>query len=427
MAKADSTFLFRLKQLASQIWITVSAFSLLSVITALCAIALGPLIPEELAFQLGADAVETVLNIVATSMLAVATFSLGIMSSAISGAAQGATPRASSLMLEDRVSQTALATFLGAFVFALVGIIALQVGVYGNGGRIILLGMTVLVIVLIYTSFIRWVNRLRTFGRIPDTLDQIEKAASDSLTRRLEMPFLGCHPLDDVPETALSHPVFAATTGFVQHIDVAELQEVAEKYDLRLYVQRGPGRFASKARPLAYADHALNVEMIEAITRCFTLGAMRTFRQDPQFSMIVLAETASRALSPAVNDPGTAIDVLRRALRVLSAWDAPVSAQPRHDRLWMPPVTAESMLQDLLRPIARDGAAIVEVHHVLQSLLCDLALISPVIWGHAAYAESREALARAEAVMQLDADKQELRAQNARITPVSQMFSATCM
>lgn len=427
MAKADSTFLFRLRQLASQIWITVSAFSLLSVVTALCAIALGPLIPDELAFQLGADAVETVLSIVATSMLTVATFSLGIMANAISGAAEGATPRASALMLEDRVSQTALATFLGAFVFALVGIIALQVGVYGNGGRIILLGMTILVIILIYTAFIRWVNRLRTFGRIPDTLEQIEKAAGEALERRLQYPFLGCHALDGLPEVAQANPVFAAATGFVQHIDVSELQKVAEEYDLRLYVQRGPGRFASKARPLAHADKALNAEMTEAIACCFTLGAMRTFRQDPQFGMIVLAETASRALSPAVNDPGTAIDVLRRALRVLTAWDTPVSAQPQHDRIWMPPVRAADMLQDLLRPIARDGAALVEVHHVLQAVLCDLAEISPAIWGHAAYAQSREALARAEAELKLDADIRELRAQQARIVPVSQIASVTCM
>lgn len=419
MARADSTFLFRFRQLASQIWITVSAFSLLSVLTALCAIALGPLIPEELAFQLGADAVETVLSIVATSMLTVATFSLGIMANAISGAADGATPRASSLMLEDRVSQTALATFLGAFVFALVGIIALQVGVYGNGGRIILLGMTILVIVLIYTAFIRWVNRLRTFGRIPDTLEQIEKAASDALERRLELPFLGCHRLDEVPDTARAHPIFAPTTGFVQHIDVTELQCVAEKHDLRLYIQRGPGRFTSKARPLAYADKPLEAETVEAITCCFTVGAMRTFRQDPQFGMIVLAETASRALSPAVNDPGTAIDVLRRALRVLSAWDEPVTVKPKQDRLWMPPVGADDMLQDLLRPIARDGAALVEVHHVLQSLLRDLTEISPAIWGHAAHVQSKEALARAEAALMLDADKQELRAQQARIASAS--------
>ena len=419
MAHPDSTFLFRLRQLGSQIWITVSAFSVLSVVTALIAIVIGPFIPEELAFQLGADAVETVLSIVATSMLTVATFSLGIMANAIRGAAEGATPRASALLLEDRVSKTALATFLGAFVFALVGIIALQIGVYDNGGRIILLGMTVLVIVMIYVAFIRWVNRLRTFGRIPDTLDQVEKAACDALARRCKLPFLECHALTAVPDAARAYPVFATTAGYVQHIDVSEMQKIAQAHDLRLYINRRPGQFASKARPVLYSDTKLDPELSKAVVCCVTLGAMRTFRQDPQFGLIVMAETASRSLSPAVNDPGTAIDVLRRALRVLSVWDSPIAADPRNDRLWMPPIQAAELLSDLMRPIARDGAALVEVHHVLQSVLYDLSRISPAIWGHAADQESGHALARAEAALVLNADKEELRALHARISPAS--------
>jgi uncharacterized membrane protein len=37
----------------------------------------------------------------------------------------------------------------------------------------------------------------------------------------------------------------------------------------------------------------------------FTLGDMRYFEEDPRFGLITLSEIASRALSPAVNDPGT--------------------------------------------------------------------------------------------------------------------------
>ena len=44
---------------------------------------------------------------------------------------------------------------------------------------------------------------------------------------------------------------------------------------------------------------------------------------DTETVQVVLAEIASRALSPAVNDPGTAIDVLGRLVRVLSRWELP--------------------------------------------------------------------------------------------------------
>jgi uncharacterized membrane protein len=408
-----STFLFRLSQLAGQIWIKVTIYSLLAVATALAAIWLRDVIPAEWEVKLGADAVETVLNIVATSMLTVATFSLGIMANAISGAANGATPRATALLLEDGISQNALATFLGAFSFSLVGIIALQIGVYQDGGRVILLAATVIVIILIYVAFIRWVNLLRSFGRIPDTLTRIEDAARDALQRRLAHPFLECHPLQaNLRDDKDLIPLCAAEIGFVQHIDVAKLQACAIQANVEVQVHRIPGQFATAERPLAYLrprDQQPDPDRMKEMARCFTLGAMRTIKQDPQFGMIMLSETAARALSPAVNDPGTAIDVLRRALRILLCWDFRPEPSVHFDRIWMPGLEPAAFLRDLIRPIARDGASVVEVQHVLQTILRDLARARPEIFAKAAYERSQDALARAEAALTIPADLAELR------------------
>lgn len=414
-----SAVFFRLQGLLSQIWIKVTVYSLAAVVTALAAIWLRAFIPAELEMQLGADAVETVLNILATSMLTVATFSLGIMASAISGAADGATPRATALLLEDGVSQNALATFLGAFSFALVGIIALQVGVYEDGGRIVLLAVTIGVIILIYVAFVRWVNLLRSFGRIPDTLNRIEHAATEALKRRLAHPFLACNPRQDkdLDDRSLI-PLCAAEIGFVQHIDTAALQNCATALDVAVIVDRLPGQFASGTRPLAYVRPEGNPPdraALDKLAGCFTLGAVRTIKQDPQLGMIMLSETAIRALSPAVNDPGTAIDVLRRALRILMCWDQHPTPEIVHDRIWVPGLQPADFLRDLIRPIARDGAAIVELQHVLQSTLLDLAQAHPAIFAAAAQAQSRDALLRAEAALQLDADKEEIRGLAARI------------
>ena len=407
----QSSLIFRLRRMMSQIWAKVTAYSLLSVVTALAAIWLGPFIPSDLAFRIGADAAETILNIVATSMLTVATFSLGIMANAIAGAADSATPRATPILLEDRTSQNVLATFLGAFLFSLVGIIGLKVGVYEDGGRVILFAMTLLVILLIFVAFIRWINALRTFGRIPDTLGRIEQAVDDALERRLAHPYLDCHPLKELPDTAQLLPICAARSGFVQHIDIHELQALAEAHDMRIWINRAPGRYACSVRPLAYLQISeMTEDLAGKLRRCFTLGPMRTFAQDPQFGMIVFAETASRALSPAVNDPGTAIDVLRRAMGILLRWQERADPALLHDRIYMPGLGPGDFLQDLIRPIARDGAGIVEVQHVLLAVLRDLALGQPDVFTAPARVQAREALARAEAALTLDSEKAELRA-----------------
>lgn len=116
-----------------------NAFSMAGVVTALLAVALSPYIPQELPTKIGADAVDKILGIIASSMLTVTTFSLTTMVSAYSAATTNVTPRATKLVIEDSTTQNVLATFVGSFLFSLVGIIALTTGAYGDRGRLILL------------------------------------------------------------------------------------------------------------------------------------------------------------------------------------------------------------------------------------------------------------------------------------------------
>lgn len=109
-----------------KVWVRVALFAVLALVTAASSQWLGRFIPPNLAERLGADSVDQILTILASTMLAVTTFSLSISVSAYASAAGTATPRATSLLQEDSTTQNVLATFLGAFVFSLVGIIALK-------------------------------------------------------------------------------------------------------------------------------------------------------------------------------------------------------------------------------------------------------------------------------------------------------------
>jgi hypothetical protein len=65
-----------------------------------------PYIPARLPTRIGADAVDNILGIIASRMLAVTTFSLDIMVSAYSAATSSVTPRATKLVMEDSTTRT---------------------------------------------------------------------------------------------------------------------------------------------------------------------------------------------------------------------------------------------------------------------------------------------------------------------------------
>lgn len=80
-----------LAQLAKKLWLRATLFSLLGVATALISILLKDSIPFSLSARIGADAVDKILSIIASSMLAVTTFSLSTMVAAYGAASTGVT------------------------------------------------------------------------------------------------------------------------------------------------------------------------------------------------------------------------------------------------------------------------------------------------------------------------------------------------
>ena len=83
-----------LRQLTSQLWLRALAFSGVGIAAALVAYLLRDQLPDHLDAKFGADSVSSILHILANSMLAVTTFSLGIMVSAFASAASiRASPR----------------------------------------------------------------------------------------------------------------------------------------------------------------------------------------------------------------------------------------------------------------------------------------------------------------------------------------------
>ena len=108
-----------------------------------------------------------------------------------------------------------------------------------------------------------------------------------------------------------------ARTAEQEHIDLPELEELAAKAGgtASILVDTQIGRFVLPGAPLCRLTEG-DLDTV-SVRDCFTLGDTRTFDQDVRFGVIVLAEIAQRALSPAVNDPGTAIFILDRITRMI--------------------------------------------------------------------------------------------------------------
>lgn len=393
-----------LAQFSRRLWVRSAAFAGLGVIAAIGGRFVGPWLPSDLLELTGAQSVRGILNILASTMLAVTTFSLSIMVQAYGAAAAAVTPRAVHLLLQDRTSQTVLSTFLGAFLFALVGIIALEGGAYGDPGRVVLFLATIAVTVAVALAILRWIDHLTDFGRVGDTTKRVEEAAAEALRDRLARPSLGGVAGDGV--VPLGHvAVMPVKIGYLRHIDMPHLQELAKALlgdtppqGPVLHLACLPGSYVHTAAPLLWvAPGLVDDDTVTRLRTAFTIGDTRSYDQDPRFGLCVLTEIAERALSPAVNDPGTAIDVLSRVVRVLSLWSQQDIKAPEYPLVAVPPLVVDDLLEDVFPDISRDGAGLFSVQIRLQKALLALAQLSPPTFGSAAAHHSARAMADAKA------------------------------
>lgn len=77
------------------------------------------------------------------------------------------------------------------FLRAIVGIIALSTGVYGDTGRAIHYAGTIVVIGVIVATFLSWIEYIACFGRVADTIDRVERAAREAVQTMGRRPRLG--------------------------------------------------------------------------------------------------------------------------------------------------------------------------------------------------------------------------------------------
>jgi uncharacterized membrane protein len=117
-----------------------------------------------------------------------------------------------------------------------------------------------------------------------------------------------------------------ARRGAIQALDVAGLHRWALSHDRLVVVRHAVGDFVPAHAVLieVFGDGPADAGDEERLRRMVVLGAERTIEQDPAFAIRIMVDIADKALSAAINDPTTAVQVINylgEALRRIGTAD----------------------------------------------------------------------------------------------------------
>jgi uncharacterized membrane protein len=344
---------------------------------------LGALVPEVL-FPSHADpqVAQAILTDIATSIMTVVSIVFAILLMTLTLASTQFSPRILISFVRDRVTQWTLGVFLGTFSYCVAALPAVRsapaifVPVATVTGAMLL--APVCVGWLIY--FIHHISNAISVNHIVDRIRRETEQVIDALMPEPRRPNGVAQRPDQAPETD-ELLLVNRQSGYIRFADIQRLVALARAYRVRVRLQRRVGHFVPEGVPLLRISHAerMSEEGIGALLAAVDLGPTRTMQQDVEFGIVQIVDIALRALSPAVNDPSTAISCVDQLSCILIRWAAR-AAPPNHYyeprdvlRLTVPWIGFDGLLDLAFQQIRHYAAADAAVSLRLMRALGDIA------------------------------------------------------
>ncbi|MDJ0375899.1 DUF2254 domain-containing protein [Cryobacterium sp. PH31-L1] len=316
----------------------------------------------------GPTAAQAVMQTIAGSLVTVTSLTFSLTVVTLQLASSQFSPRLLRTFSRDAFVHNTLALFLATFVFSLTVLRSIRAETSEGDGFVPRIAITVgfgltlaSVIVLVF-----FLDHLATQIRVETMMRDVHDEADQAIER--------IFPRDENPrpaELSGSRPgavlINSAVSGFLLGIDAKAACAAAVETDTLVVIDAMPGDSLISGVPFARAwpadGHALDGQRVTdlsgGLTDSLAKGFERTSTWDAGFGLQQLLDVASRALSPGINDPTTAVHALGHISAVLCTLAARhtgpklyVDEQDR-PRVILNYPTFENLLDQVMRQVIR--------------------------------------------------------------------------
>jgi uncharacterized membrane protein len=325
---------------------------------------------------------QAILSGIATSIMTVVSIVFAILLMTLTLASTQFSPRILVSFVRDHTTQWTLGLFLGTFSYCIAALPAARslpepfVPVATIAGAMLLALLCVGWLVF----FINHISQSISVNHIVDRIARETELIIDELMPRLRGPL-------DLPEVVPTFPVedevaiLNNRSGYIRFVDLDYLLALAKAHHVRIRLQRRVGHFIPENVPLMRVtrEDRITPELKAQLLAAFDIGPARTLQQDAEFGVIQIVDIALRAISPAVNDPSTAISCIDQLSRILIRWSGRVPPSsyfydpPHVLRLVVPWIDFNGLLDTAFEQIRHYAASDIAVSLRLLRAFGDLA------------------------------------------------------
>ena len=336
-------------------------------------------------FGAGPDGAREVLSAITSSMITFTGLVFSITIVVLTLTSGQFSPRVLRTFLRDRVTQYSLGIYVATFTYSVLVLRTVRAG--EDDAFVPALSTTVALLLLLVSigMFITYIHHISTTIQVSSIIASIAAETRRTIEREApagEEPDSGVatnggtSPTEDVPAGAT--PLRATGHGVLTTVDAAALVELACEADVVLVTSVAVGDFVPEGAPLVHVVGDVGRLDTDEVLGAFHLAKDRSMQMDVAFGFRQLVDIGEKALSPGINDPTTAVQVLDSVhdlLRRVATRRLPGGEhrdQAGRLRLRRPARGFAELLDVALEEIAAYGEDSIQVRRRLRALLLDL-------------------------------------------------------
>jgi uncharacterized membrane protein len=261
-----------------------------------------------------ADAARQILTAVAAAVITVVTlvFSITIVTLTLASTQFG--PRMLRNFIRDRITQLTLGSFVATFVYAILALVSISPGSHGDFVPHLSITVILALVVVDVVILVVFIDHIAKSIQLPQVIASIAGDLSEAIeAERSSGTVSSAKAGPSLSEMSVrldedSGVVRAPGSGYLQYVSMSTLIDIASTSHAVIRLLHRPGHFVVEGEPLAHVWPAAAAHGVaRALGGAHATGPHRTLTQDLSFAVDQLVEIAVRALSPAVNDPFTAL------------------------------------------------------------------------------------------------------------------------
>lgn len=320
---------------------------------------------------------ETARVILATlvgSILSLTVFSFTMVMVVLNQASANFSPRLLPGLISSKGHQIILGIYIGTLTYCMIILISL--GAYGVDSTSFGLStmLAALFGVICVGLFVSFINSISKAIQIHNIIDRVTRYSADNLSQQLEQKAYK-EPYGENDHRHIGQVLKMKSTGYYRGFDLSLISDKLLQKAILLEILPFEDEHLWEGAPLLAIVGNLEEEDEKAIRLGFQISANREEGNSSMGGMIQLMEVAVKAMSPGINDPGTAINVINRLGVLMStALQVPDKIYITNDdhplKIIGNTISCETLMASIVQPIRhyskKDSSVVTELAKALK-------------------------------------------------------------